>query len=333
MRITYPNTISDPDVSVTTANCQIPLFGCWCKFSITSYALAKCTAITFGLNSLNSKEKNVDSKHTFDAMPNGLLNVDRKYQGIKQGFQQKFEAPSIVGQLLAWSELGGGGVDAGRTVSKAILDKVASIAETVRQNVRKNIGNEVRDIVLKGLARYDEITRRTIKNLLREIIWPLMFQKAEIDEETLAVIEASLDGRNLVKVNSISDDNDTDIPLVYQIDALEFDRTTLANIKATTLLYKVCGEESGRMFDNHGYIIVKKHGYQFQIKPNQFVECYDPDGHKGMLCIHTQSFAVNPIDELLIAYLHIKNKFDEYMDLAVLHAHDRGFQKNRKINA
>lgn len=331
MKITYPNTIQDPDVAVTTANCQIPLFGCWCKFSITTYSLARGTAITFSLNSLDPKENRVDSQHAFDALPKGILTLMRKYQGVVQKFQQEFKSPKVIGQLLSWSELSGGGVDAGRTVSKAILDKMSSIVETVRQSVRKNIGREVSEQVLDRLAEYDGITKTAVEKLLRDMIWQLMFGRTEIDEQTLGVIVASLDGRNPVTIHSIKDGDDTDIPLVYGLETTRFDRTTLANIKATTLLHKVCGRKLGEMFDKHGHIIVNKHGYSFKIKPNAFIECYDPEGHKGMLCIHTRSFSVNPIDELCIAYLHIMNKFDEYMNMAILHGHDRGFCKNRKL--
>jgi len=103
-----------------------------------------------------------------------------------------------------------------------------------------------------------------------------------------------------------------------------------ANGKARSLLQSICGEELAREFDAKGFITIEQEGYKFEIPANAFVRCTDPNGKRADLCIHTVSFQVNPVDEICIAYLHIRHKLAAYMKEAIPHGAEKGFQRTPK---
>jgi hypothetical protein len=72
---------------------------------------------------------------------------------------------------------------------------------------------------------------------------------------------------------------------------------------------------------------VKQEGYTFEIPANAFIRCIDPNGKRADLCIHSKSFSCNPIDEVILAYLHIKHKLAAYMAEAIAHGAQKGFTK------
>ncbi len=325
LNVTY-NRLTDPDVKVTSASAHLPLFGRWCKLNVTSYSVGGGTAITFGLE----KSKTSEIRHNqSDASSNGAVVLARGMGGNRQTFEQDIVAPKLVGQLLDWSTLEGGGTQAGRTVSDAIMRRTESIVETVRQSIRRNLGENAKDQTLRMLNhRYGKATYETIRSFLGEINWRLMLEGAGLTDDAATVIDYEL-AHHPIRVYRITH-GDTDIPLLANAALNRFDRTTLANIKATTLLKKVCGEKLGEQFEKTGKIIIRQYDYRFVIIPGQFVECVDPNGKTARLCIHTIGFSCNPIDEVIISYLHIRNKFDEWMRMATVHGAEQGFQRSRK---
>ena len=284
------------------------------------------TAITFGLRNL----KNTDLREScFDGVNDGMLRLSRGKGRDRQDFDQLIGVPNIIGQLLDYSDLTDGGVPAGRTVTGSILRRIESIIETLRQNILTNISSdpEVRDLALQTLHdRYGAVTEETLRTFLGQIDWRLMLAKSGCDDDALNVIEFAM-GHNPPRFCSILDAPSTDIPLIRFAPINRFDRATIANIKATALLKNVCGETHALEFENTGSITVHEQDYKFVIRPGEFVGCTDPNGKTARLCIHTLSFAVNPIDELIIAYLHIKNKLVPYMREAIAHGAETGFQK------
>lgn len=318
--------LDDPDVLVTLVSCHLPIFGRWCKLHVSSYSVGGGTAITFGLQPSDTLEVSRDRGNaTF-----GKITLARGNAGNRQLFEQGIEAPKLTGQLLDWSTLADGGTPAGRTVSAAIRNRSESIVETVRQHIRRNVGKNVKEQTIETLnERFGKTTYETIRSFLGEINWRLMLEGAGLDEDGAALID--YESANIpIRVFRITHDDDTDIPLIANAELNRFDCTTLANIKATTLLKKVCGEELGEQFEKTGKIIVYKHDYRFEIAPGQFVSVTDPNGKTARLCIHTVGFSCNPIDEVIISYLHIRNKFDEWMAIAAAHSPQAGFQQRRK---
>jgi hypothetical protein len=285
---------------------------------------AAATGISFGIHDL--KHSDLKSDRWFDGLQDGVLKVSRGSAGNRQDLEQHFSIPRIIGQLLDYSDLANGGVPAGRTLAQSVLRRTESIIETIRQSLRKNIGSDVREITLKALHdRYHEHTKQTICEFLGNIHWRLLLSKAGCDADCLNVVEYSF-RHNPLQFFSILHDDETDIPLIRNAPIHRFDQGTIANLKATALLKNVCGKKLGEEFDKSGHITVKQYGYKFVIKPGQFVDCTDPNGKSARLCIHTLGFAVNPIDEVIIAYLHLRHKFDEYMDMAIVHGREPGFR-------
>lgn len=323
--ITYRGIQSDW-ADVTVANCELPLYGRWTKLEITSYVINDGIAISFSIEPISS---NIRNNRTFDATTDKRqLTFARQYNGSRQTFNQVLTFPKIKGTILHWSELNGGGVDAGRVVARSMLRNVESIAESVRYYIRRSIGGEVKEQVLSTIdERYQDITRKALYDFLREINWKFMFRQIECDEDTLTVIIGSLPGNNVVQCHPISFDGDTGIPLTFAGESFHFDRKSIADLKATGLLRSVCGNVLADEFEKTGGITIEQNDYKFHMKPNSFVDCWDANGRHTRLCIHTVNFMVNPIDELTIAYLNIRNKFYEYMRMAVYHGMSPGFVK------
>jgi hypothetical protein len=334
MNVVYNIPLTEPEATVITAKCQLALFGRWIELDVTSYCLhphatAPTTAITFGLRNCQNADLRCDS---FNSIRDGRLGLSRGRGAMRQNFEQVIDAPNIIGQLLDSSELADGGVFAGRTVTGSILRRIESIIETVRQHIRDNLSRipDVRNLALTTMHdRYGKHTAETIRTLLGAIDWRLMLAKGGSDFDQLNVVEFAM-GHNPPRFHSILDNPTGEIPLIRHAPLNRFDQTTIANLKATALLRNVCGEQHAVEFENLGRIIVKEQGYSFSIKPGEFVDCLDPNGKTARLCIHTIGFQCNPIDEVVIAYLHIKHKLVAYMREAVLHRVQDGFQREPK---
>lgn len=327
MNINYDRELETNEVSVRQAKCQLPLFGRWCEMTITSYCLQQ-TAITFGFRGLSNKDL-APKTDTITATVNGMLTLSRGTGGNRQDFTQSIEVPRIIGQLLDYSDLQNGGVDAARTVLESVLRRVESIIETARQHIIKHFSNdpEVRELALNRVHhRFDEVTRCTISEFLGKINWLFMLEKSGGDSDFATVLEGA-PSRNPPRSHTILERPSDDIMLIASAPLNRFNKATVANMKATALLKNVCGEEHALEFENTGQIVVKERGYRFAIRPGDFLTCTDPNGHTARLCIHTLGFQVNPIDEVIIAYLHIKHQFEAYMQEAVVHSPEPGFSK------
>lgn len=324
MNITH-NRVDESEVVLTTARCQLPLFGRWLDISITSYCANGATAVTFGIQQLATKD--ITGGNRWSGLSDGKLQLSKGDGGNRQIFEQLVESPKLAGQFLDWSDLSDGGVPAGRTVSKAFLRKTESIIETIRLHIRKHLHQgsicQATDVLH---SQYGPATRIEIKSFLHEINWRFMFEHAGCDTDCMNVIDTSL-RNNPVEFHPINFRGESEIPVLTIAELVRFDSSTLADMKATSLLRHVCGDELATEFSRTGAITIKRYGYRFRLRPNQFADCVDPNGKTARLCIHTTSFSVHPIDELVIAYLHIKHRFAEYMKMAVPHGAHREFQK------
>lgn len=101
---------------------------------------------------------------------------------------------------------------------------------------------------------------------------------------------------------------------------------TNADHQAMILLGKVVGQEVANEFLDTGVVLVQREGYTFKIHARAFIEVLDPAGKTANLCIHSQQFCCNFVDEVVIAYLNIKNNFEEYINTANIFA-SPGFKK------
>lgn len=325
MDIVY-RTKDNDDLQLTMADCQVPLFGRWCDFSFTSYATHGGVALNIIVQPLKGELRNGSS--TFDArMSYRPLSLIRPTANGQQMFHQQLEFARFFTVILHWSELANGGVEAGRTISRAVLRKMASVIETIRCDIRSCIGSDVRQMVIRELqTHYHKTTANAIVQLLKDINWGMLFRLGDCNDDTMITLVNSLDGRNPVEWNSIIFDGESRIDPIYRnTEDFSFSSEKIADYKATALLRNVCGPVLGDEFEKTGSITFEKNGYTFRAKPGNWLDCYDPQNKHARLCIHTIGFAVNPVDEVTFAYLNIRHKFDEYMSVAVYHNEQTGF--------
>jgi hypothetical protein len=294
---------------------------------------------------------------TFDATDNGLLRLSRGKGGNRQDFDQLITFPLLVGEFFDRHTVADGGVPAAREVMRGVLRGMETLCETVRQSIRASFPENIRDFCLRRIdERYGQITIRTIRSFLSQLHWRLMLAKSGCSEQQLACIE-TMATVNPPRFYNVEYDGEVDIPLVggvthdivagmrgviqlaqaarRQAEALERQRErdrqmAESNDKALSLLEQICGERAVREFKACGYVTIKKDGYKFEIPANAFVRCIDPNGKRAELCIHTLGFQCNPIDEIIMSWLHIKHKLAAYLREAIPHGADRGFQKNLK---
>lgn len=297
---------------------------------LTTYcdASRKMVAVNYGIRSLLRGEKIKGDK--FKALKDGMLPLARGDRAHRQEFHQELKVPKLHGVLLNWTPISDADpVHLGREISRIILRRVESIFETMRQSIRQHISPGVLDLAVEIIQkRFGKNTAESLNQLLKEINWEFMFFVAGMDDRSMTVIKASMTAQPWEHHN-ITYDDDVRIPLLRNVENRLRARATMADAKATSLLRHVCGEKLAMEFDKFNKITVDNRGYSFTIEPGRFVSCTDPDGKKAELCIHTQGFACNPIDEVVIAYLHIKHKFDSWMRMAVVHSPDQGFSKDK----
>ncbi len=321
MNITYAKQTAD-GITITVARAHLPLFGRWTEVSFTVYCLGDTTLINFGLKGGERGKGKLN-----EALPYDSLIMSRGSEGNRQDFEQKIEVPHLFGTILGHSDLSEAGVPAGRLVASSILRKSESMIETVRQHIRKNVGQEVADVCLRELHdRYAEYTTESINSFLRDIHWRMMLQHSGCDLTTMTVINTTMT-TNPLNRNSLLFSGESDIPILERGEMAHFSQEYVANIKATALLMKVCGKELAKEFETDGRLTVKQDGFTFVIRVGEFVDCIDPSGKTASLCIHTVGFSCNPLDEVIISYLHIRNRLQEWLNMAIAHSAQAGFSK------
>lgn len=319
MRTTYQR-ILDNGATVTTAFTVAPFYGKICAFTLTAYHLHQPAGDTITAITFSFREGRSERLTGIDHLPDGMLRIPEPHRTL----EQRLVVNPLCGHVLDMSNITDGGVEAGREIAQAILRKFESIVETARQSIRNNMGREVRDEALNRLHdRFHKPMHETVTGILGQFNWPLLLDGSNCGEECLGVVDYTM-GHNRPAYHDITFDGETGIPTLAS-ESFAFTKQAIADFKATTLLEHVCGHELATEFSKKGRITIKSGGFTFVIRPNKFVECTDPNGNKGVLCIHAASFSCNPIDELTIAYLSIKHRLKEYLKTAVIHRHDSGF--------
>lgn len=357
MRIVYSVKDICDYVGATTAKCQLPIFGRWCDMTITAYCLgdnpfdATAVAMSYGIRPLPQKDVVGSS---FDATQDGIFRLSRDTNDGRQQFDQQLDFPTITGQFFDKQTMAGGGVPVARNLIRGVLRGTESMIETIRQTIRCSFPDSISEFALQRLDdRFGKVTAETINSFLGEIHWRLMLQKSGCDDQQYGCIEF-MAIHNPPRFHAVDFSDDADIPLVGEKpgdiiagmrDTIRLARAArareeqrqaqekrdlkmaVANNKARSLLESVCGSDAAREFDTKGFVTIKQDGYKFEISANDFTRCTDPNGKTAELCIHTLSFSCNPIDEIIIAYLHIKHKLAAYMREAIPHGAQRGFQQ------
>lgn len=271
------------------------------------------TAVNFGLKSV--------SPELGRGFVGGMLRISEKDRIL----EQKIDIPNLSGQILKYSDFNLAGVGGARDVANAVLRKFESIFETCRQHIIKNVSKPVKEKVLSEIhRRFGKLSFATTTHLLKNINWKFLFSPDHYDEDFVNVVNFSLTNNDTRSSTLL--DGPNDIP-VFVNEIVNKDSVSLADMRAETLLKNVIGDEEFEFFKKHNFIRLESFGYNFRIAPHQWVRCVDRNGKTASLCIHTNGFSCNKIDECIISYLHLKNEltFMEFMRTAIVQRSDEGF--------
>lgn len=314
------------NISESSASTIVSVYGRWVHVRLSTFCIldSKLTSVQIHLSP-------VDKSTRIDFMQggyNGLLHLRQKVGVESKILEQDISLVPFYGTILDFSDLQGDGVSIGREIATIVLRRIESLIETVRDRIRASVGSSVKSVVLNHLhERYGKFTKIGFQNFLKDVNWNLLFSGSNCTEDFFTVVCASL-SNNPVRAFDLIHDGDTDDikPLKFG-NRFHISSSTIADAKARSLLRLVCGDKLADQFLETGYLSMTNEGYKFIIKPMSWVQCTDPNGKTAELCIHTVGFSVNPVDEVIIAYLNIKHKLKEYLSTAILHRVQPGFQK------
>jgi len=371
-------------LSVMGVNAYLPVYGRWIAISFSVFTRAKfddhATSITYGVRPVSNKPSLVtmrndcpqvtyEDEFDYKAMlasrfPMVRLNVGDG--GHKRDVEQELMIPTLRGNILDFSYLADGGEIAGRTIAAAVLRKMESIIEKVRQSILDGLAPEFRERFVNRLAKhYNKHTAKALDSFLASVNWKLLLMRSRCDDRCGDVVDYTLlhnpfvhygidhtDAVNIQTYNSLGEHFHNEVRERIIFERMEVIRIAnederqrqwearhagriAADRVAADMLLEVLGKSVATEYAEDGQISIVKNGYSFIIRDNNsFIKCIDPDGNKAELCIHTVGMSCNPIDEMVIAYLNIEHHFAEYMHKAIVHGgRQSGFRKPRRSAA
>lgn len=278
--------------------------------------------------------------HLLDIAYNGYLRFPDQDDRGKRMVEQRVDLNGVITEVHPFATFGSATEREAREVCQQFFVKFEAVFEFVRRQIVGSFAPPYRDRGTAALdGRYGSASRETGR-LLSTLNWPLLLAEVRAPNVFRDVIDYvmthnhpryfSLTEGNPEAVVLVGNDYGDVGDLVQTIHAQRESaalaaRQSQANAKAASLLKMVCGQEHYDHFVAKGCVVVEKEGWTLRLKPGAFIDCLDPRGRKGRLCIHTVALSCNPIDEIVLAYLHIHHKFDEYMATAIPHGCDPGF--------
>lgn len=212
----------------------------------------RAVAITYGFRGARRDE--IDDR-PLDALPDGIVRRSEGHRCWQRTVEQKLEAPLLHGEVLPLSEVHEGGTPTARTVADALLHVAEALIETTRHTIRRNLAASLlRQTAAILHERYAAPTRQAAQ-LLGEINWPLMLMGSDCGEPCMQTLDYVL-RHNPPRCYDITFDGDTEIEPLH-CENVRFSHTALANMRATALLQRVCGERAAAEFRACGHITVR----------------------------------------------------------------------------
>jgi len=326
--IRYKVEVDTPYSRVAVAKCQLPVFGVWAELNLSCFTVTSAgrptTALSFGLRGIPNSEVTRNSRL---ATIDGRLLIPRGSAGHRQYVEQRMTIPPFYGKVMRSSYLLNGGVAAARNILQNCFRQMEAVIEGIRIHIRNELSRYIWNEAIETLhARYDAIVREYVAGFLGDIFWQFLLDRSGLDTQGLNSL-AYMTAHNTLSIQPIIAPGDSNLDLPNAGIFYSDDVRTLADLRATDLLRTVCGEKLGKEFEYYGWIKVSERGYIFVIEPGHFIRCTDPAGRHAQLCIHTWGCCCNPIDEVIIAYLHIRHRFADFMRTAILHYADENFRR------
>ncbi len=339
MRLTYHKRKID-DLSMVRCDVQSAFYGLAGTLSFTVYSFEGY----FGFR-IEFKSHPEDTKYVSGCAYKGIIKIPEGSGGNFRYIEQKISAPWIFAEGQGYIPM----ENANEAVAREICRNVVRTHEAVMSYVRESILFCFTPfLILRSCEHIDHSygseTEKTARELLNQVNWKLMFSEVNVPELVTNVIDYTLTHAQPAYYPLLSDGYPDALDLARDFtgvwgnavelgadisETLRIQAQKVATAKATQLLQLVCGDKLHEEFLKDGHITIEKNGWEFVLSGHVFVKCVDPEGRSATLCIHTVNLSCHPIDELVIAYLHIKNHFEQYMRTAIVHAHDTGFSLDR----
>jgi len=278
--------------------------------------------------------------HLLDIAYNGFLRFPEEDDRGKRIVEQRVDLKGIVTEVHPFTSFREATEREAREVCQRLFQKFEAVAEFVRRQIVNSFAPPFRSRGTAALdARFGRTSQETSR-LLSTLHWPLLLSDVRAPDVFRNVIDYVMT-HNHPRYFPLADGNPEALELrgneygdvadvVQTVHAMREAETKAvqfaqANAKAAALLRMVCGQEHHDYFMSKGCIDLEQNGWKFRLKPGAFVDCTDPRGRKGRLCIHTVALSCNPIDEIVLAFLHIRHKFEEYLAVAIVHGCEEGF--------
>jgi hypothetical protein len=292
---------------------------------------------------------NDDSPGWDDCAYRGVVRMHDMSTGVKQPVEQVLVPHGAVYvSVLDFTDMSNGGAPLGRRVVRAMLRWFEALLEHSRRSVRHGFSNRVRDRAIQFTHQlYGQATAETA-TLLGTLHWPLLLEGSDCGTECLDTIGTTTE-LNPARYLELADANDMDVePLVgnarsghevrrdvrHELDILlrEQQRAqrdaeyAAGRQRAVELMRSICGADLADQFATTNCLVLEHEGYEFTFRPDGMIQCRDPNGKQASLCIHTRGFCCHPVDEIIIAYLNIRNRFRDFMRIANVYRRDRAFR-------
>jgi hypothetical protein len=323
------------ELSITEANTYASFYGICCCFTVKVYSTVGFVGIRFEFAPAPSEAPKTEGC----AFGNWMRIAEGHGTNRRVVEQEVYLRPFMI-EVVPFMAMRDGTEVHAREICQATFRTYANIVEFIRQEVFACFAQDFRLRAATSLDKqYGESTRNTVENLIGSLHWELLLSDVNPPQIVKDVILFTFANNTPQYYNLASDGNPNVDGYIGFVDehnrmnqiyaTIEDDKKEAikreADVKAAQLLRMVLGDDHFAEFVSLGHVNIEERGWKFQLHPGAFVYAEDPEGHKGRLCIHTASLSCNRIDEIVLAYLHIRHKFDEYMATAIAHESGPGF--------
>ena len=356
MRTVYRKEVLG-ELTITEASSISSFYGLCCNFTIAVYT----TNTHLGIRLEFHPSFNEGSKIPGCSFSN-FVRFSEGSGGNRRNVVQEVIVKDLIVEAYSLQDVTQADEAVAREISQNVLRNFSGIIEYERKQILSSFASSIRNKASAALdSQYSRYTQDTVKKLLSSLNWDLLVSTCPGPDRLRQIISFVLSNSNPVFYPLVSDGDkealdvtpkEEEIPEIERVLARikwEMEReanaaryaqlqaeyaaanqekekeSAAAATRAETLLKLVCGN---RLFEEYlvtHKIVVENKGWVFTIPARGWIECSDPKGNTGNLCIHTVNLSCNPIDEMVIAYLHIKHKMEEFFRVAIVHGHSPGF--------
>jgi hypothetical protein len=337
--------INGPVMSEASAETVVSFYGARGKIRITTITfhagarnrlLRPRTLIRYAYTPLVNRDSHYGWK---DCAYGGMIRVPDFLMGVRRQVEQELRPhPAVHGYLQEMTDMSDGGALLGRRVVRTMLRRVESLIEHNRRAIRNGFGPHIRDRAIRHTHEtYRQSTARSA-TILGTLQWPLLLKWSGCSSECLDTIGYTT-AHTPAQFLDLDDDHEMDVePLLddshrmrrfrrgiwHGADMLGWQQLcaereayhVASTARAVELMRSVCCEAAAEQFNRNNQVTLAHEGYEFVLSPDRMILCRDPNGKWARLCIHTRGFCCHPVDEIIIAYLNIRYRFDEFMRTA-----------------